>query len=110
MDLGGSKQKAHRTRALAVDLPEKMFLSTLFSPKPKVLSWLPEASSEQSPVALVVVISHLLCKLKVSKILKLSSWRSMLPQLSLLSPSAASSISLMILVFSKLLGEAAADI
>ena len=61
----------------------------------------PKASSEQAVVALVVVISHLFLKLKVSKILKLSSCFCIV--LKLVSSSAASSISLMILVFSKLL-------
>ena len=64
------------------------------------LSCWPKASSEQAVVALVVVICHLFLKLKVSKILKLSSCRSMLLKLSFPS-SAASSISLMRLVFSE---------
>ena len=67
-----------------------------------VLSCWPKASSEQAVVALVVVICHLFLKLKVSKILKLISCRSKLLKL-VCSSSAASSIFLMRLVFSKFL-------
>ena len=67
-----------------------------------VLSCFPKASSEQAVVALVVVISHLFLKLKVSKILKLISWRSMLLKL-VCSSSTANSIFLMRLVFSQFL-------
>ena len=78
---------------------EKMFWSNLFFSKPMFLSCCLKASSEQAVVALVV-ICHLFLKFKVSKILKLSSWRSMLLKLSFPS-SAASLISLMRLVFSQ---------
>ena len=79
----------------------------LFCSKPMLLSWSLTASSEQASVALVVVISHRNLKLKISKILKLSSWRSILAKL-LSSFVAASSIWSMRLVFSKLLSWVAA--
>ena len=83
--------------------PEKMFGCTLFCPKPMFLSCSSKASCEQASLALVVVISHWLLKLSVSKILTLRFCRSVLPKLFCSSFSATISSSSMILGFSKLL-------